>query len=303
MSKDYSAGCAWIEGEYVPMSHARIPITDAGFSRSDCTYDVVAVWEGAFFRLDDHLARFERGYEKIFIEPPLSLAEMRQVLFECVGRSGLRDAYVEMIATRGLDINSTRDAREYDNRFYAFAMPYVWLVKPEEQLLGSHLVISERTIRIPENSVDPTVKNFHWGDLVRGCFEAYERGGKLAVLPDAEGNITEGPGFNIFAVKNGELFTPERGVLMGITRRTILALATDLGVESHVQAFDADFLRASDEVFATSTAGGVMPVTTVDGRQLGDGRPGPMTMDLHARYWQAHKDPRWASPVEYADAL
>ena len=73
MSNDHSAGCAWIEGEFVPIAHARIPIVDAGFTRSDCTYDVVAVWEGAFFRLDDHLARFERGWQKIFLEPPLGL--------------------------------------------------------------------------------------------------------------------------------------------------------------------------------------------------------------------------------------
>lgn len=96
---DYAAGCAWIEGEYLPIGAARIPITDFGFTRSDCTYDVVGVWHGRFFRLDAHLARFERSWHALRFTPPLDAAAMRDVLHGCVRRSGLREAYVEMIVT------------------------------------------------------------------------------------------------------------------------------------------------------------------------------------------------------------
>jgi branched-chain amino acid aminotransferase len=224
---------------------------------------------------------------------------MREILIGCVARSGLREAYVDMIVTRGVPRGGSRDPRTYENRFYAYAIPYVWIIRPDDQLVGTHLVVSQTTQRIPANSVDPTVKNFHWGDLSRGLFEAYERGAVTAVLPDADGNITEGPGFNVFALVDGAFVSPSSGVLEGITRRTVLELAADLGVPARLGTLAASDLQRADEVFLTSTAGGVMPVATVDGRPVGSGGPGPRTMQLRNAYWDAHRDPRYATPVSY----
>jgi branched-chain amino acid aminotransferase len=296
----FEKGCAWIEGDYVPIAEARIPIVDAGFSRSDVTYDVVAVWNGSFFRLDDHLDRFERSWSRLQMAPKLSREEMRAILFECVRRSGLRNAYVDMILSRGVPPPGVRDPRLFENQFYAYAIPYIWIVTPEDQEVGTHLVVCKETIRIPPQAVDPTVKNFHWGDLVRGLFEAYERGGKNAVLVDAEGNLTEGPGFNVFAYGNGTLLTPARGVLEGITRRTVLDLAEEQGIPAKLEMLNMDALRAADEIFLTSTAGGVMAVTTLDGEPVGDGKPGEVTTLLRKRYWEAHDEDRWTTPVDYA---
>ena len=226
----FADGCAWIEGDYAPVGEARIPILDTGFTRSDVTYDVVAVWNGKFFRLDDHLDRFERSWTRLRMRPELSREEMREILAECVRRSGLREAYVEMILTRGIPPQGSRDPRLFRNRFYALAIPYVWIVKPADQETGTHLVIASQTVRISPASVDPTVKNFHWGDLQRGLFEAFDRGGYTAVLLNAEGQITEGPGFNIFAYDGTTLLTPASGALEGITRRTVLELAEEQGI-------------------------------------------------------------------------
>jgi branched-chain amino acid aminotransferase len=295
----FTNGCAWIEGDYVPIAEARIPIIDTGFTRSDVTYDVVAVWHGKFFRLEDHLERFATSWSRLRMAPPLSPNQMRTILFECVRCSGLRDAYVEMILSRGVAPPGIRDPRQFENRFYAFAIPYVWIVKPEDQQIGTHLVICTETTRIPPQAVDPTVKNFHWGDLVRGLFEAYDRGGSTAVLADADGNITEGPGFNLFAYHNGILLTPAQGVLEGVTRRTVLDLAEEQGISARLAMFDADLLRSADEIFLTSTAGGVMPVTVLDDQHVGDGKPGALTMRLRQRYWEAHDEDRWTIPVDY----
>jgi branched-chain amino acid aminotransferase len=299
VEKQFAEGCAFIEGNYFPIAEARIPIIDAGFNRSDLTYDVVAVWNGKFFRLDDHLKRFQKGWQRLQLNPGLSLEEIKSILFECVRRSGIRNAYVEMIVSRGIDEGRTRDPRRFSNRFYAYTIPYVWIVKPEMQADGIHLVVAEKTIRIPVNSVDPTVKNFHWGDLVRGIYEAYDRGGFTAVLPDADGNITEGPGFNIFACYENQLLTPASGVLVGITRQTVLDLAEEQGIPARQTMFDAGVLENSAEVFITSTAGGVMPVTTVNGRSIGDGKPGKITTLIQKRYWEAHDEDRWTTPVDY----
>ena len=94
-------GCAWIEGRYVPIAEARIPILDTGFTRSDCTYDVAAAWKGRFFRLDDHLDRLLGSCARIRLSPPASGEEIRSIMIETVRRSGLRDAYVEAVITRG----------------------------------------------------------------------------------------------------------------------------------------------------------------------------------------------------------
>jgi branched-chain amino acid aminotransferase len=293
-----SDGAAFIDGEVVAIADARIPITDTGFTRSDLTYDVVGVWRGAFFRLDDHLDRFARGCERLRLRPPYGREEIAWILHEIVRRSGLRDSFVEMICTRGVS-DGTRDPRRFRNRFYAYAVPYVWILPEAEHGTGMDAVVARTVERISTRAVDPTVKNFHWGDLTRGLYEAYDRGARFPVLLDADGRVTEGPGYNVFAIRDGGLATPDAGALEGITRRTVLELAAEQGIATAVRPMSEDELRGADELFATSTAGGVMPITALDGEPVGEGRPGPITTRLRDAYWAAHADPRFAVPVDY----
>ncbi len=297
MSNPYALGCAWIEGQLVPIADARIPITDMGFTRSDCTYDVVAAWHGKFFRLTEHLARFERSCLCLELTPPVRFEEMPAILAECVRRAELQDAYVEMICTRGVPRAGERDPRQVANRFYAFAIPYVWIAQPAQQETGISLAIAARVERVASRATDPTVKNFQWGDFVRAQFEAYEREAHSAVLVDSSGNLTEGPGFNLFIYTKGMLLTPGEGVLQGITRQTVLELAVEEGIPTRLTRFDAATLLGADEVFMTSTAGGVMPVTQVDGHPVGDGKPGPVTQRLRQRYWAVHEAGPWVTPI------
>jgi branched-chain amino acid aminotransferase len=223
---------------------------------------------------------------------------MREILLECVRLSGLRDAYAEVICTRGVPPAGSRDPRDCENDFFAFAVPFVWISGLQEQERGLHATITG-VRRIPPGSVDPTAKNYHWLDLTMGLYEAYERGGETAILVDGEGNVVEGPGFNVFVVSGGEIATPESGVLEGITRRTALELASELGIPLGQRAVPAGEVRRAQEVFVTSTAGGIMPVTKLDGAAVGDGRPGPVTSRLREAYWELHRDPRFATPVRY----
>jgi branched-chain amino acid aminotransferase len=298
----FAAGCAWIEGSYVPIAEARIPILDTGFTRSDLTYDVVGVWDGRFFRLDDHLDRLFDGCAKLRMDPPLKRDAVADILTECVRRSGLRNSYVEVIVTRGVPAPGQRDPRQFDARIYAYAIPYVWIVTPEDQLVGTSLVIARGTQRIDPQAVDPTIKNFHWGDLVRGLFEAYDRGSWLPVLTDRHDNITEGPGFNVFAVVDGQLCTPAHGVLHGITRRTVVEIAAAEHLPTVVRDIQADELHSAEEIFLTSTAGGVMPVATLDGEPVGDGKPGPITTLLRQRYWDLHAASTHTTEISYPQA-
>ena len=277
-------GVAFVDGEFMAAQEAKIPLFDLGFTRGDAVYDTVSVWKGRFFRLDDHVARFLRSCAGARLTCPHPPEELKRILAECVHRAGLEDAYVQMIVTRGEFPTGSRDPRTCRNRFVGFARPYVWIVTPERQEVGIDLAIVDNR-RTPTEAIDPRVKNFNLMDLQRGLFEALDRGADNAVLCTPAGHLAEGPGFNLFVVKGGAISTPRGNVLEGITRQTVLDLARELGVPARQADLPPDALTAADEAFLSSTAGGIMPVTRVDGRPLGGGRPGPITTRVRTVYW------------------
>jgi branched-chain amino acid aminotransferase len=299
MATPYPAGAAFIDGAYMPIAEARIPITDWGYRRSDVTYDVVGVRDGAFFRLDDHLRRFRASMRALRLHPPQTDDEIREILTQCVRLSGLRDAYVAMDCLRGRPGPGVpyhpANARNY---LTAFAIPWVWLLTEAQRAHGAHMIVAE-TPRISERSVDPRVKNFHWADLTRGLFEAHDAGADTCVLLDEHGLVTEGPGFNVFAISGHTIITPDRGVLEGITRLSIQELSGDLGLGYEARAVTPGELRDADELFIATTAGGIMPVTRLDGRIFGNDRPGPLTMRLHDLFWSRRAAGWHATPIDY----
>ena len=295
-------GCAYVNGEYVAPSEAKISIFDWGFLHSDATYDVAHVWQGRFFRLDDHLERFFASMARLRLDPGKTRGEVRAVMHECVRRADLRDAYVEVLCTRGRPEPGSRDPRSCQNQFMAFAIPFVWIADPAKQRRGIDLIVSD-VQRIAPASIDPRVKNYHWLDMVMALFQAYDAGAETALLVDAQGNVAEGPGFNVFAVvEGGALVTPDAGVLEGISRRTVLELARAAGLAVEVRALPVAELRRSSEVFLSSTGGGVIPIARVDGSPVGGraaGRFGPVSERLQAAYWALHEDPRYVDAVRY----
>lgn len=278
-------GVAFIEGKYVPADEAKISVFDLGFSRSDVVYDVVSTWKGLFFRLDDHIDRFVRSCDGVRIRCPYRKDEIKRILAECVHRANLQDAYVEVLTTRGrFDSLGSRDLRQTTPTFIAYAIPYVWIVPPERQHEGVHIHLAQ-TPRIPDASVSARYKNFHWADLTHGQLEALDSGADLAVLSGVTGNLAEGPGFNVFFVKKGRIFTPAVNVLEGITRMTVMDLAREIGTPMEAGDYPVDALRTADEAFLSSTAGGIMPVTKIGGKALGNGKPGPISWRLRELYW------------------
>jgi branched-chain amino acid aminotransferase len=297
-------GCAYVNGAFVPPEQATISVFDWGFLHSDATYDVAHVWQGQFFRLDAHLDRFFASCDALRLNPGKSRDEIRQVMHECVRRAGLRDAYVEVLCTRGQPAPGSRDPRTCTNTFMAFAIPFVWIADPDKQKRGVDLIVGSPQ-RIPTTSVDPRIKNYHWLDFVMGLYEAYERGGETVVLLDAQGHVTERPGFNVFGVFDAgggkkRLVTAVSGVLEGVSRRTVIELAGAAGHEVQVRPWTSAELHAADEVFLSSTGGGVIAIARLDGRLIG-GRPvgtfGPVTQQLQNAYWALHEDPRYTEAV------
>jgi branched-chain amino acid aminotransferase len=291
-------GVVFIEGEYLPAHEAKISIFDTGFTRGDAVYDTVSVWKGLFFRLDDHVARFLRSCAGMRLTCPYPPDDLKGILAGCVARAGLEDAYVQMIVTRGEFPSLTRrDPRLCRNRLIAFALPYVWIVSPEQQATGIDVAVVDNR-RTPTEAIDPRVKNFNWMDMQRGLFEALDRGADTAVLLTPAGHLAEGPGFNLFVVRRGALATPRANVLEGITRQTVFDLAAEVGVPATQADLGPDALRGADEAFLSSTAGGIMPVTRVDGRPLGDGRPVPLTARIRTLYWEKREAGWLGTPVK-----
>ncbi len=295
---EFEGGAAFVEGDWVPLSEAKISLFDWGFTRSDATYDVASVWKGAFFRLDDHVDRFFNSLAKLRMQIPYDRAELKRILHGCVRAGGLQSAYVAMVCTRGVPPPGSRDPRLATNRFYAYALPFVWIAPPEKQRQGIDLFISHRQ-RIAPDSVDPTVKNYHWLDLVQSMFDAYDHGSDTSCVVDAAGNITEGPGFNVFMVADGVVSTADRGVLEGVSRRTVIELCGKLDIPLRQRAIPAEELHRADEVFLSSTGGGVLPIARVNGKALGAGFPGPVTKRLQEAYWSLHDDPAYREAVVY----
>ena len=289
-----------MNGHVLPISQATIPVNDWGLVHSDITYDVVPVINGAFFRFEEYLSRFFSSMESLYLDPGMNKSEVQKALHQMVSQSGLRDSYVAMVCSRGKPkIPGSRDPRDCENHFFAWCVPYVHVIKPEIIDQGATAWISQNVYRIPEESVNPRVKNYHWGDFTQGIFEAKDNKYETVILLDFDGNVTEGPGFNVFAIKDGVLITPDRGVLAGVSRKTVLEIADHLGIRAVICPLSVDELLAADEVFLSSSGGGVIPIVRVNETIYGNGVKGPISVRLNETYWQWTKLEKYRDPINY----
>ena len=194
----FAAGAAYVKDRFVPIAEATIPVTDWGFTRSDVVYDVVHVWKGAFFRLEDHLDRFERSMAMRRLKIAEDRDGIADVLHHCVGLAGLTDAFVAMVATRGRPrVFGSRRPADCENYLIAYAVPWIDVIPKDVQARGAHLWIAG-TPRVPDSSVDPTIKNYQWSDLTSGILEAHDEGFDTSVNCDAEGFVGRRAGLQCF---------------------------------------------------------------------------------------------------------
>ncbi|MEM1161177.1 MAG: aminotransferase class IV [Pseudomonadota bacterium] len=298
---DWSKGAAWMDGQVIPIHEAKIGVTDWGVTRSDITYDVATVWQGGFFRLDDYVGRFMESMAATRLDPGLTAEDIQRICHAMAARSGLRAAYVAMVCSRGVPmIPGNRDPRTCGNHFYAWCVPYVHVVQPEIMEKGASLWIAKDVKRIPEDSVNPRAKNYHWGDMTAGLFEAKDHGFETVVLLDHAGNVTEGPGFNAFAVKSDRVVTSDHGVLHGITRRTVLEICAEAGLSTETRALPLEEFLEADEIFLSTSAGGVVPITKVDDRIFSNGAPGPVATRMRSLFDDWRMRPEYRQEVAYA---
>jgi branched-chain amino acid aminotransferase len=283
---------AYVGDMFVPESHASISILDHAVLYGDGVFETVVAWAGGLFRLDAHIDRFLKSCAAVALTCPISSRQLGDLVRETVARNGLDDAYVKWILTRGSNGTPLMDPTGCVPTLIIMARPYV------DRSTAEGLRVKTAAVRRPPGHVlDAHVKSLNYLNLVMARVEARAAGADLALMLDVSGRVCEAPGFNVFVLTDGVLKTPMHDVLRGITRDTVIVLARERGievVETEVELYDA---YTADELFLTSTAGGLVPVVEVDGRRIGLGRPGRVFSVLHHAYLQALESDRWRTPV------
>lgn len=284
MTKDSpSEPIVYIDGKYLPRSKANISVFDHVILYGDGVYDTLCAWNHAVFKLDQHVNRLYESAHAVKIEVPLSKEEMKDVILETVDRNGLRNAYVKVLVTRGVSAQPLLSPYNCVPSVIVFAVPYVSQAADGTDEIGIKMIVSSMR-RIPNECISTKIKSCNYLNHVLMRLEANEAGADDAIELDMEGYVCEAPGYNVFVVKNGVLGTPCDNILVGITRETVIELAQAGGIPvkiGRVQTFD---LYNADEVFLSSTAGGIVPVVRIDGRTIGTGKPGAMTKKIRHEY-------------------
>ena len=280
---------AYFNGEWVPDSQVKIEPTDRGFQVADVVFDVARTFGGKSFRMKEHVDRLYRSLKYVRIDAGLSAQEMIDVSEETIRRN-------EHLRGEGGDFTITQFVTRGKGRAYDAGPPTVCVrVYPMDFSRykdgyenGMHGVITRTRSYSPE-SLDPKVKHYSRMNFTLAELEANDADpGAWAILTDNEGNLTEGIGYNVLLVTDGVIRSPgDRAILQGVSRGMVFDLARQLDipvVEEDLQPYD---LYTADEAFFTSTSPCVLPLTVVDHRQIGDGKPGPVTQQLLAAWGEA----------------
>ena len=297
----FAEGAGYVRGRFVPIAEAVLPVTDWGFTRSDVVYDVVHVFKGGFFRLADHLDRFERSMAQRRIRPPEDRAAIEAILHRCVALTGLIDAYVAMVASRGRPrVAGSRRPADCENHLIAYALPWIDVVPKDVQARGAHVWVAS-TPRVPDASVDPTVKNYQWNDLTSGLLEAHDADFDTAVLCDTQGFLTEGPGFNIFLVKDGRVTTSIAAACTASRADRCWSSAPNSASRPRLNRFP-DRRSTTRTRSSWRRRPGVTPASRIGAHILGNDRPGPIPMLLRDTYWRKHEEGWHRTPVRALEA-
>ena len=287
-------GIAYVNGELVPAAEAKISLFDTGFLGGVNVFDTLACWRGRIFKLSAHLDRFRRSAHAAGIPLGEAEADLEQVVVETVRRSGLRDAYVQVIATGG--VRTAIHLLPERPTLIVYAVPYLSIVPPERVEQGISVMIP--SIRnLPPTTLDPKIKTWNRLHTYMAKLEATRSGADEVILLDQQGLLTEGRSANVFLVRGRALFTPTEGILQGITRETVFEIAAEDGLPATMGNLTAYDLYAADEAFLATTAGGIIPIVRADGRTIGAGSPGQVTRRIADRYWERHVDGPDTTPV------
>ncbi|MDR5695441.1 MAG: branched-chain-amino-acid transaminase [Armatimonadota bacterium] len=275
---------AYVNGEFVPKEEARVSALDHGFLYGDGVFEGIRVYNGRIFRLEQHIDRLYESAQTIMLEIPLSKEEMKQAIVETVRRNGLRDAYIRPIVSRGVG-DLGLDPRKCGRPTVVIIVDHIQLY-PKEAYEKGLRTITASTRKIPPHCLNPRVKSLNYLGNIMARIEANLAGVEEAIMLTIDGYVAECSADNIFIAKDGTVITPppHLGILKGVTRDAVLELCGKLDIPAFERVFTLHDVYTADECFLTGTGAEIAPVVVVDGRRIGDGKPGPITNRLLAGF-------------------
>lgn len=273
-----------LNGRLVDERDAVVSVFDRGFLFGDGVFESMRAYGGRVFRLSRHLDRLAHSADLVGLRERPTARDLSRAVAEVLDANGLRDARIRLTLTRGRGRPGDYVGVDGPPTVVLSAAPFAGI---EARLFeeGVSIILSSRPA-IPAGALDPAIKSISRIASVLARREAHDAAAFESVLLDAGGCLTEGTASNLFLVRGGRLLTPasEGGALPGVTRGAVLQVANEATLEILEQDLPAALLRDVDEVFLTNTSWEVLPVVRIDGNPVGDGRPGPVTRELLARY-------------------
>ena len=281
----------YIDGKFYPKSEAKISVYDHGFLYGDGVFEGIRAYNGVVFKLREHVDRLYRGAHAITLNIPLTKEEMVQAVVETLRKNKMKDSYIRLVVSRGTG-DLGLDPRKCPKATVIVIADTINIKAGNASETGVTALITW----VRRNPVDATtseVKSLNYLNSIMGKIEANAAGADEAICLEQNGYIAEGVGENVFIVKNGEIFTPptSTGALAGITADVIAELCAKLGIDLIITNLTPFMLFTADEAFFTGTAMEMVPIREVNKRQIGSGKPGPITKKLMAEFHKVIEDP------------
>ncbi len=274
----------YIDGKFYDEASAKISVFDHGLLYGDGVFEGIRAYNGRVFKLREHIDRLYYSAKAILLDIPISHGAMMAAVVDTCRQNEVKDGYIRLVVTRGvgtLGLNPNRCA----NPSVIVIAGKIQLYPPELYQKGME-VVTVPTVRNLHSAVNPAIKSLNYLNNILAKIEANNAGCEEAIMLNAQGFVAECTGDNVFIIKSGALFTPplSAGALYGITRGVVLDLAREAGLtvaEPDLTRYD---LFNADECFLTGTGAELVPVTKIDGRVIGTGKPGPVTQQLVTQY-------------------
>lgn len=276
----------FLNGKYVSEKAAAISVFDHGLLYGDGVFEGIRVYGGKIFRLREHLDRLFTSAKTILLSIPMSREQLTRACIETCRLNRIRDGYMRLVVTRGAGTLGLNPFKCKNPSVFIIAATIE--LYPEELYRKGASLVTAATMRTPHAAVSPCIKSLNYLNNILAKIEGITAGADESVMLNSDGFVAECSGDNIFIVKDKQLLTPpiSAGALKGITRGVIFELAAGAGVPAHETNLMRFDLFNADECFLTGTAAEIIPAVRLDGRQIGRGRPGPITLDLMRRFRQ-----------------
>lgn len=270
----------YLDGQYVTKENAKVSVYDHGFLYGDGIFEGIRIYNGNIFRCKAHLDRLYDSAKSISLNIPLSYDEMLEVMAETVRRNDMRNGYIRLIVSRGPG-NLGLDPTRCPKASVIIIVEQLAIYPEEAYLIGLKAVSVSQRRNIPD-ALNPKIKSLNYLNNILVKLQSNYSGAGEAIMLNSQGYVTEGSSDNIFIIKNGVVYTPPcyLGALEGITRQAIIDLCGELGIELKEVPFTLHDVYIADEVFFTGTAAEVIAACEVDGRTIGSGTAGPVTLQL-----------------------